>query len=145
MPEIVHTIVASDTDAGQRLDRFLASHLPQLSRSRLQALIAENCVTSRGAVITDASGKVKPGQEFRVAVPEAAPSHLLPQAIALDIIYEDDHLLVINKQAGLTVHPAPGHPDMTLVNALLAHCGASLSGIGGVARPGIVHRIDKET
>lgn len=140
-----HTITVSDADAGQRLDRVLAANLPDYSRSRLQALIAQDCVSSSGAIINDSSCKVKPGQIFIITIPETVPSHILPQDIALDIIYEDEHLLVINKPAGLTVHPAPGHADNTLVNALLAHCGDSLSGIGGVARPGIVHRIDKDT
>ncbi len=145
MPEIVHTITAAENDAGQRLDRFLTAQLPDMSRSRLQALIGQGCVSSQGAVIDDAACKVKPQQQFTLVIPETVPSYILPQDIALDIIYEDEHLLVINKPAGLTVHPAPGHADNTLVNALLAHCGESLSGIGGVARPGIVHRIDKDT
>lgn len=145
MTETAHTIIVHDDDTGTRLDKCLAARLPELSRSRLQALIAAGYVACRGQTITDASAKVKPGERYLVTVPEAVQSHIAPQDIALDIIYEDEHLLVINKPAGLTVHPAPGHPDSTLVNALLAHCGASLSGIGGVARPGIVHRIDKET
>jgi 23S rRNA pseudouridine1911/1915/1917 synthase len=116
-----------------------------MSRNRLQGLIAEGCVVSKCAIITDASAKVKPGQEFTLNIPEIAPSHIVAQEMALDIIFEDEHMLILNKPAGLTVHPAPGHPDRTLVNALLAHCGSSLSGIGGIARPGIVHRIDKET
>ena len=140
-----HNFTAQTADAGLRLDKFLATCLPDMSRSRLQALITEGCVTSLGVAITDSNSKVKPQQEITLTIPEIAPSHMLPQDIALDIIYEDEHFLVINKPAGLTVHPAPGHPDMTLVNALLAHCGETLSGIGGVARPGIVHRIDKDT
>lgn len=140
-----HTIIAGDADAGMRLDRFLTAKLPELSRSRLQALIGQGCVRCSGAIITDAAAKVKPQQSFLLTLPEIVPSHILPQAMALDIVYEDEHLLVINKPPGLTVHPAPGHADHTLVNALLAHCGPSLSGIGGVARPGIVHRIDKDT
>jgi len=145
MSENSHTIIAEDADAGLRLDRFLTAHLPDLSRSRLQALIAQGCVTFNDKAVTDVSGKVKSGQTFTLTIPEIVPSHIVAQDIALDVIYEDNHLLVINKPAGLTVHPAPGHPDKTLVNALLSHCGESLSGIGGVARPGIVHRIDKET
>ena len=141
----IHTITADETDHGSRLDRFLANRLADLSRSRLQDLIAQGCVTCNGKLVEDASGKVKAGQVFTLAIPDIVPSHIEAQDIALDIVYEDAHMLVINKPAGLTVHPAPGHPDMTLVNALLAHCGASLSGIGGVARPGIVHRIDKDT
>jgi 23S rRNA pseudouridine1911/1915/1917 synthase len=140
-----HTVTTDESHAGQRLDRVLAILIPDLSRSRLQALIDQGCVHHERATIADASLKVKPQQTFTVRIPETVPSHIVAQDIALDIIYEDEHLLVINKPAGLTVHPAPGHADMTLVNALLAHCGDSLSGIGGVARPGIVHRIDKDT
>jgi len=138
-------VTAQDNDTGMRLDRFLAAQLPDMSRSRLQALIEQGCVTCKNAPVTDTNAKVKAGQEYTLTIPEAVPSHLVAQDIALDIIYEDDHMLVLNKQAGLTVHPGAGNPDMTLVNALLSHCGASLSGIGGVARPGIVHRIDKDT
>ncbi len=140
-----HIVIATDDDIGARLDKFLVARLPEFSRSRLQSLIENGCVACNGTAIEDANVKVKRGQEFTVTVPEAIPSHLLPQDIALNIIYEDDDLLIINKQAGLTVHPGAGNPDNTLVNALLAHCGDSLSGIGGVARPGIVHRIDKDT
>ncbi len=140
-----HLVTATASDSGQRLDKFLAAALPDLSRSRLQALIDEGCVTCDGKPAGDAAAKVKPGQAFSVTIPEIKPSHILPQARALAIVYEDEHMLIIDKPPGLTVHPAPGHPDHTLVNALLAHCGASLSGIGGVARPGIVHRIDKDT
>ena len=142
---VTHTIITDDEAAGQRLDRLLAARVPDMSRSRLQALIEQGCVTNGEVIITDSSHKVKPGQTYRIIIPQTVPSHILPQDIALDIVYEDEHLLVINKPPGLTVHPAPGHADMTLVNALLAHCGDSLSGIGGVARPGIVHRIDKDT
>lgn len=140
-----HTLTAADSDSGTRLDRFLTLQLPDMSRSRLQDLIAQGCVTCNGELVENSSAKVKCGQIFTLTIPETVASHIVAQDIALDVVYEDDHLLVINKPAGLTVHPAPGHPDMTLVNALLAHCGDSLSGIGGVARPGIVHRIDKET
>jgi 23S rRNA pseudouridine1911/1915/1917 synthase len=140
-----HTVLSEPDDAGIRLDKFLATHLPELSRSRLQDLIEQGYVTVDGKVLDDASAKVKAPRTYLVMIPEAAPSYMPAQAMALDIIFEDDHMLVINKPAGLTVHPGAGNPDMTLVNALLAHCGESLSGIGGVARPGIVHRIDKET
>ncbi len=139
------TLMVEESAAGERLDKFLSSRLPDLSRSRVQSLLAQGMVTLAGTVIDDASQKVKPGQKFHLVIPEPTPTHMVAQEIALDIVYEDRDLLVINKQAGLTVHPAPGHPDMTLVNALLAHCGNSLSGIGGVSRPGIVHRIDKDT
>lgn len=145
MPALTHTLTATDADTGLRLDRFLVSQLPDMSRSRLQSLIEQGCVLCNGKKVDDASGKVKSGQSFELTIPEAVASHIIAQDIALDVVHEDKHMLVINKPAGLTVHPAPGHPDMTLVNALLAHCGDSLSGVGGVARPGIVHRIDKET
>jgi 23S rRNA pseudouridine1911/1915/1917 synthase len=138
-------VVVDESASGERLDKFLSSQLPDLSRSRIQTLLAQGMVALSGVVITDASLKVKPAQKFYLTIPEASTTHMLPQDIALDIIYEDKDLLVINKQAGLTVHPAPGHPDNTLVNALLSHCGDSLSGIGGISRPGIVHRIDKDT
>ncbi|MDE3016190.1 MAG: RluA family pseudouridine synthase [Pseudomonadota bacterium] len=145
MPETMGSIIADAEDNGVRLDKFLATRLPEMSRSRLQALIAQGCVSSGGGHVTDAARRVKPEQEFTLTIPDAVPSYLLPQDIALEIVYEDKHLLVINKPAGLTVHPGAGNPDGTLVNALLQHCGESLSGVGGVARPGIVHRIDKDT
>ncbi len=138
--------VEAGADAsGRRLDQLLAAALPELSRSRLKALILEGRVSCGGAVISEPSRRVKPGERFDVAVPPAAPAVPEAQAIPLEILYEDAQLVVIAKPAGLTVHPAPGNPDKTLVNALIAHCGASLSGIGGVARPGIVHRLDKDT
>ena len=149
MSETIHTVTVAAEDEGMRLDKFLAAQLPELSRSRLQQLIDQACVTCRDQhsqkPIDDASRKVKPGQEYRIVIPETVASHILPQEIDLTIVYEDKDLLVINKPAGMTVHPGAGNPDMTLVNALLAHCGDTLSGIGGVARPGIVHRIDKNT
>lgn len=138
-----HTLIAAD--ASGRLDAFLRDHLAEFSRSRLQQLIAQGCVTIGGAVITDGNRKVRAGEEIILNVPAAAPATMEAQAMPLAIMYEDEHLLVVNKPAGLTVHPGPGNPDHTLVNALLAHCGASLSGIGGVERPGIVHRLDKDT
>jgi len=138
-------VEAGAADGGRRLDQLLAAALPALSRSRLKALILEGRVASAGAVISEPSRRVKPGERFDVAVPPAAPAAPRAQAIPLEILFEDEALIVIAKPAGLTVHPAPGNPDKTLVNALLAHCGASLSGIGGVARPGIVHRLDKDT
>lgn len=141
----IHTVPVLEADAGERLDKFLAAKLPEFSRSRLQSLIEQGCVTCWGVANKDASSKVKAKDVFCVSLPEAVASHIAPQAIDLDIIFEDDDMLVINKQAGLTVHPGAGNPDMTLVNALLAHCGETLSGIGGVVRPGIVHRIDKDT
>lgn len=132
-------------EAGLRLDKWLSSRLPELSRTRIKGLIDDGRVGLTGQTITDASARVKPGQGFVVAVPPDRPADPVPQDIPLSIAYEDDDLIVIDKPAGLVVHPAPGSPDHTLVNALLAHCGDSLSGIGGVKRPGIVHRIDKDT
>jgi 23S rRNA pseudouridine1911/1915/1917 synthase len=141
----VHTVAAEAADAGGRVDRLLAARLPTLSRSRLKALIEQGCLTSAGATIVEPSYRVKPGQTFAIIVPEPAPARPAAQAIALDIVYEDPDLVVLDKPAGLVVHPAPGNPDRTLVNALLAHCGDSLTGIGGERRPGIVHRLDKDT
>ncbi|WP_374651784.1 RluA family pseudouridine synthase [Dongia sp.] len=136
-----------DQAAGERLDRALASLLPEMSRSRLKALIEAGNLTSSesGATITEPSFRVKPGQLFALHVPDAAPPEPLGQDIALDIVYEDADIIVVDKPAGMVVHPAPGNLDSTLVNALISHCGDSLSGIGGVKRPGIVHRIDKDT
>ncbi len=138
------TATAGPDDAGQRLDKFLASRWPELSRARLQDLIEAGEVRRDDAVITDGSSRVKPGQSYALQLPELRPA--LPQAEArpLDVLFEDEHLLVLDKPAGLVVHPAPGHGRGTLVNALLAHCADSLSGIGGVLRPGIVHRLDKD-
>ncbi|HSC19990.1 MAG TPA: RluA family pseudouridine synthase, partial [Rhizomicrobium sp.] len=130
---------------GERLDRFLALALPDLSRSRLQALLAADAVSRSGETIRDGNTRVKPGELYEVAVPEPAPAVPLGQAIPLKIVHEDEDLIVIDKHAGLVVHPAAGNPDGTLVNALIAHCGNSLAGVGGVARPGIVHRLDKDT
>lgn len=128
----------------QRLDKVFASLLPELSRTRFQKLLDEGCVTIDGQEIDSASSKMHPGL-YEVFVPDAAPAEPQPQNIPLDIVYEDDDLVVIDKPAGLVMHPAAGNPDGTLVNALLYHCGDSLSGIGGVMRPGIVHRLDKDT
>lgn len=131
--------------AGWRLDRALAAAVPTLSRERLKTLIRSGAVEEEGRAVRDPALKVKGGEEFRVAVPEARPPHNEPQDIPLSIVFEDEHLLVVDKPAGLVVHPAAGNLDGTLVNALLHHCAGKLSGIGGVARPGIVHRIDKDT
>ncbi|QFR33080.1 RluA family pseudouridine synthase [Ancylobacter sp. TS-1] len=138
-------ITAGPEDEGLRLDRVLARHLPALSRTRLQALIAEGKVSRDGHPVAGGSSKVSPGDRFTVEVPAPEDATPEPQDIPLVIVYEDDDLVVVDKPAGLVVHPAPGNPDGTLVNALLFHCGASLSGIGGVRRPGIVHRLDKDT
>ena len=146
----LHTFAVGDAERGDRLDRRIAAWLPALSRSRGKALIEAGCVarlapdTTR-ATMADASHKVKAGEIYEITVPESVAATPLPQAIPLDIVHEDNDLLVLDKPAGLVVHPAPGNPDFTLVNALLAHCGDSLSGIGGVRRPGIVHRLDKDT
>lgn len=131
--------------AGWRLDRALAAAVPTLSRERLKALIRSGAVETSGNSLRDPAAKVRGDESFRLAVPEPAPAHNEPQDIPLTIAFEDEHLLVVDKPAGLVIHPAAGNPDGTLVNALLHHCGGSLSGIGGVARPGIVHRIDKDT
>lgn len=131
--------------AGERLDKALAAAAATLSRSRVKALIDAGQLAVDGRTIDDASHRVKPGQSWVLEVPAPAPALPQPQDIPLDILHEDDWLLVINKPAGMVVHPAAGNADGTLVNALLHHCRGSLSGIGGVARPGIVHRLDKET
>lgn len=131
--------------AGWRLDRALAATVPMLSRERLKALIRGGALTSGDAAVRDPSVKVRGGEHFQLKVPEPEPAHNEAQDIPLTIVFEDPHLLVVDKPAGLVVHPAAGNRDGTLVNALLHHCGGSLSGIGGVARPGIVHRIDKDT
>jgi 23S rRNA pseudouridine1911/1915/1917 synthase len=138
-------VCAGAAEAGQRLDRMLALRLPALSRMRLKRLIQSGHVLLDGAALCDPSLRVRPDQNFVVILPEPETATPVPQPIALDIRYEDAHLIVVDKPAGLVVHPAPGNPDGTLVNALLAHCGAGLSGIGGVRRPGIVHRLDKDT
>lgn len=135
--------------AGERLDKALAAH-PEaaaagLSRARLQALIGEGHVRVDGAVAADLRAKARAGMAVEIALPPAAPAEPVAQAMALSIVFEDADLLVLDKPAGLVVHPAAGHADGTLVNALIAHCGDSLSGIGGVKRPGIVHRLDKDT
>ena len=135
--------VAGDEHAGWRLDRFLAAALPEFSRARLQQLLEQGAVASGAATVKDANHRVKPGQAFTVTVPPTASAIPQGQDIPLDVVYEDADLIVINKPAGLVVHPAAGNPDGTLVNALIAHCG-QLS-IGGEARPGIVHRLDKDT
>lgn len=127
-----------------RLDRYLAQALPNLSRSRIQQLIVQGHVQVNSKVCTSKKVTVKPGDRITIEIPDAQPLDLQPENIPLDILYEDNSLLIINKPAGLVVHPAPGHAAGTLVNALLAHC-PNLPGIGGVQRPGIVHRLDKDT
>ena len=141
-----HIVTVDDSASGERLDRALASALPSLTRSRVKALIESRRVAlADGRTIEEPSRKVKTGESYIVDIPEPETAEPLPQAIDLEVLYEDSDLLVVNKPAGMVVHPAPGNPDKTLVNALLAHCGDSLSGIGGVRRPGIVHRLDKDT
>ena len=140
-----HQFKVAEAEAGERLDRWLARHLAPYSRTRLKHLIEDGHVLLGGRAIRDPSAKVKPGQEISLSLPEPIADAPTPQGMALVIPYEDEHLLVVDKPAGLVVHPAPGNPDRTLVNALLAHCGAALAGIGGVKRPGIVHRLDKDT
>ena len=139
------TVTAGDDFAGDRLDRFLAAAFADLSRSRLQQLVRAGQVRLNGTVVVDPKHKVAAGATVALVVPPAAPAEPEPETIPLTVLYEDDHIIVIDKPAGLVVHPAPGHASGTLVNALLAHCGDSLSGIGGVRRPGIVHRLDKDT
>jgi 23S rRNA pseudouridine1911/1915/1917 synthase len=142
---IITATIAAD-QSGWRLDRALASALPTLSRERLKALISSGGVIGEsGAAVRDPAVKTRPGARFEVHVPEPTAAHNQAQDIALEIIYEDEHLLVVDKPAGMVVHPAAGNLDGTMVNALLHHCAGRLSGIGGVARPGIVHRIDKDT
>ncbi|MBI1200302.1 MAG: RluA family pseudouridine synthase [Phenylobacterium sp.] len=130
--------------AGTRVDKALAEALPELSRARIQALIAEGRVAFGAAPVTDGSAKAQAG-EYRLEIPPPAPAEPQPEDIPLTVLFEDEHLIVVDKPPGMAMHPAPGSESGTLVNALLHHCGASLSGIGGVARPGVVHRIDKET
>jgi 23S rRNA pseudouridine1911/1915/1917 synthase len=143
--ETITATLAADAE-GWRLDRALAAAVPTLSRERLKALISSGQVVGpSGQPVRDPASKAIPGGAYAVSVPKPAPAHNEPQAIALDIVYEDDHLLVVDKPAGMVVHPAAGNFDGTMVNALLHHCAGRLSGIGGVARPGIVHRIDKDT
>ena len=136
-------IVEQET-AGQRIDRFLSGEDTGLSRSALQALVAEGHVQCNGKTVAK-SLKLKAGDTVLLEIPDAKPIEAVPQDIPLEIVYEDAHLLVVNKPKGMVVHPAPGNPDGTLVNALLWHCKGSLSGIGGEIRPGIVHRIDMDT
>jgi 23S rRNA pseudouridine1911/1915/1917 synthase len=138
-------VSASAEDKGVRLDRFLAGKISELSRTRLKALILEGEVEVSGRTVKDPEYRVNAGDEITVEIPEAEPAKPSGEKIPLDIVYEDKDLIVLDKPAGLVVHPAAGNRSGTLVNALIAHCGASLSGIGGEKRPGIVHRLDKDT
>ena len=138
-------VVAGPDQAGQRTDRFLAEAIGTVSRSRVKSLMQEGAVLRDGVALRDPAQAVRAGAAYRVQPPPAAPARPAAQAIPFDIVFEDAHLIVLDKPAGLVVHPAPGNEDGTLVNALLAHCGDTLPGIGGEKRPGIVHRLDKDT
>ena len=138
-------IIAPPEAAGQRLDRFLAENMGGMSRARLKTLIEARLVSRDGVLVTKPAEDVVAGARYEVVQPPPVAAIPVAQAIGLDILYEDGDLIVLDKQAGLVVHPAPGNEDGTLVNALLAHCGDSLPGIGGERRPGIVHRLDKDT
>src|SRR4051812_41021953 len=142
--ERLHVTVAGD-EGSPRLDRVLAARCETLSRSRLKALILAGSVTVNEAPVRDPAYHVRPGDSITIDVPEAVPAEPEGEDIPLHIVFEDDDIIVIDKPKGLVVHPAAGHATGTLVNALIAHCGDSLSGIGGVKRPGIVHRLDKDT
>jgi 23S rRNA pseudouridine1911/1915/1917 synthase len=143
-PPGLRLLDVSQDDANGRVDKLLAAGLADLSRGRIQALIAAGRVTCDGVPVTDGSAKAQAGT-YRLEIPPPTSAIPLPEAIPLTVLYEDAYLIVIDKPPGIAMHPAPGSETGTVVNALLHHCGASLSGIGGVARPGIVHRIDKET
>jgi 23S rRNA pseudouridine1911/1915/1917 synthase len=139
------SVTLTDTEAGERLDRILSQRFNDISRARFQRLIAEGHVRVNGKTIIEPRYRVKSGETVTAIVPAAEEAVPQPQPMPLDLVFEDPHLIVIDKPAGLVVHPSPGHEQGTLVNALIAHCGESLSGIGGVRRPGIVHRLDKNT
>jgi len=140
-----YTVRVAEDKAGMRLDRFLAEAIDDLSRNRIKNLVSDGEIKVEGVVAADVAAKVRIGQVYVVSVPAPRPAIPEAQEIPLDVVFEDDDLIVINKPAGLVVHPAAGHAEGTLVNALLHHCGGSLSGIGGITRPGIVHRLDKDT
>lgn len=140
-----NTTIVNKKYNGWRIDKFLTVSFPEISRSQIQRLLREGNVRCDGEEISDTSAKVKEGQILELTIPEAEDAEPEPEDIPLEIVFEDEDLLVVNKPAGMTVHPAPGSPKGTLVNALLFHCRGRLSGIGGVKRPGIVHRIDKDT
>jgi 23S rRNA pseudouridine1911/1915/1917 synthase len=144
-PERIEQVTVEAAEAGERLDRVLAVHVTALSRTRLKALVLAGRVAIGGRTIRDPGHRVNAGDRIAVAVPPPEPAEPQAEPIPLAIVHEDDDLIVIDKPKGLVVHPAAGNRSGTLVNALIAHCGASLSGIGGVRRPGIVHRLDKDT
>ena len=137
-------IITGTIERPERLDKALAG-AAGLSRERVKRLIADGAVSVAGAVVREPSGKIAAGTPFAIALPPAKPLDVAPQDIPLRVAFEDEHLIVVDKPAGMVVHPAAGNRDGTLVNALLFHCAGRLSGINGVARPGIVHRIDKDT
>jgi 23S rRNA pseudouridine1911/1915/1917 synthase len=141
----VRAAVAPAEGAGERVDAWLAKLWPDLSRSRVQGLIGAGKLTADGVIVTHAKDRPRPGARYELTLPPPEPAAPQPEKLPLNVVFEDAHLIVVDKAAGMAMHPAPGSMRGTLVNALLAHCGASLSGIGGVARPGIVHRIDKDT
>ena len=143
--ETIVSVALSAAHRGWRLDRALADAVPTLSRERLKALVRSGALERDGVLLRDPALKVAGDERFALRVPAPEPAHNAPQDIPLTIVFEDEHLLVVDKPAGLVVHPAAGNREGTLVNALLHHCAGRLSGIGGVARPGIVHRIDKDT
>ncbi len=140
-----HLLTVTENENDSRTDKFISTQLPDISRNRIQQLITQDAVKLNGNIITDRSHRLKEGDILEIFIPEAIESEMKPSNIPLNIVYEDEHLLVINKQAGLIVHPGSGNYENTMANALMAHCGDSLSGIGGVMRPGIVHRLDKDT
>src|SRR5215469_14752667 len=144
-PDRIETTVVGEAEAGERLDRVLAAHMTALSRTRLKALVLAGRVAVGGRTIRDPGHYVNAGDRLTVAVPPPEDAEPQAEPIPLAIVHEDDDLIVIDKPSGLVVHPAAGNRTGTLVNALIAHCGSSLSGIGGVKRPGIVHRLDKDT
>ena len=143
-PSIIDVALTPAHD-GWRLDRALADAIPTMSRERLKSLVRSGALTAGGRAVRDPATKVRGDEQYALEVPAPTPAHNEAQDIPLGVAFEDEHLLVVEKPAGLVIHPAAGNLDGTLVNALLHHCGGSLSGIGGVARPGIVHRIDKDT
>lgn len=145
MSSVSKTVLVPDDATGARLDKWLADTIPELSRSRLKALIESGAVSIATTAIRDPARRIRAGERVQITIPDAVAAIPEAQAMDLVVVYEDQHLIVVDKPAGLVVHPAPGNADKTLVNALLAHCGPSLAGIGGVKRPGIVHRIDKDT
>lgn len=147
MPSLdgIHQAEVSPDHAGERVDAFLASLFEDMSRNRIKKLVKEGFASLDGDTVTDPSKRIKAGETYRIEIPEATDAIPEAEDIPLDIVFEDEHLIVLNKSAGMVVHPAAGNWSGTLVNALLYHCSDSLSGIGGVKRPGIVHRIDKDT